>query len=373
MTMPIQSESRATHLSTNELADLDQRTDQYVGELKKSVEEISDNEPIKKKRPEDATDSLAVMASIAWSRQPVEIKSLAEQAGSLNRQINAIKEGTADLDCHAGRGDHGGSTVSKVDYSGSQFAEQHQLSSSQSDASKKSFSDRSSVLAAIGKPDSAQPVKSAIDDTLEHDVSGHDAMLAPANLSGVSIGSSGQAALPSNPSSKSNEASGVDTSSLNGTTLGRERIDGSGDRASSFTVSDKDGAMKPGIVDAPVQHVKVKKEDDPIDSAQPQVMMPAQPLPVNIIPEMVPQQSLTGRHGKNTNEQARAAQAGQRSGTVEGIKYKLDSWGVDKSVEITGSAQKGYVLHASDSEVKQVLDRHADNSLNLTVAARDDE
>jgi len=63
--------------------------------------------------------------------------------------------------------------------------------------------------------------------------------------------------------------------------------------------------------------------------------------------------------------------AEQKNTKPEGINYKLDSWGGDQSVQVTGSSQNGYTVQGSDAQVQQVLRKHADASLAVSLESDD--
>jgi len=52
---------------------------------------------------------------------------------------------------------------------------------------------------------------------------------------------------------------------------------------------------------------------------------------------------------------------------VEGIKFNLNSLGQDKSVQITGSNKSGYTLRPSDEQVQNILRKHKDESLSVSI------
>jgi len=55
------------------------------------------------------------------------------------------------------------------------------------------------------------------------------------------------------------------------------------------------------------------------------------------------------------------------TGSVEGIKFNLNSLGQDKSVQITGSNKSGYTLRPSDEQVQNILRKHKDESLSVSI------
>lgn len=57
----------------------------------------------------------------------------------------------------------------------------------------------------------------------------------------------------------------------------------------------------------------------------------------------------------------------QKAPVQEGVKYNLNSWGGNQSVQITGTTEKGYKLQGSDAQVQQILQNHVDDSLPMTI------
>lgn len=114
------------------------------------------------------------------------------------------------------------------------------------------------------------------------------------------------------------------------------------------------------------------KEKDISDAAS--AMQAATPAPTmpNVLNAPVPQPQQPSQT-QQAMEQHRTKLAKQdRAGSAEGIRYNLDSWGKNQSVQIVGSNKTGYTLRPSDGEVKRVLEKHEDDSLGISIAASDD-
>jgi hypothetical protein len=108
-------------------------------------------------------------------------------------------------------------------------------------------------------------------------------------------------------------------------------------------------------------------QGDTRDLAESVSMMPSALTSTNTAVAAEPKQPSTGSSSKRPAQRATPA---HQANAPEGVKYNLRSWGENKSVEILGSAQKGYTLHASDREVEQALVDHMDGALpdNVVIA-----
>lgn len=115
------------------------------------------------------------------------------------------------------------------------------------------------------------------------------------------------------------------------------------------------------------EHHKFKKEEVS-DSAQlPQMTVPMPNLQ-DLVVGQLQQQSAPPSTSKRTAEQEKTFLGGQdKAGSVEGIRYNLNSWGQNQSVQIVGSNQTGYTLRPSDEHVQQVLEQHKDDTLSISI------
>jgi hypothetical protein len=111
-----------------------------------------------------------------------------------------------------------------------------------------------------------------------------------------------------------------------------------------------------------------KKERDPADDiAAPQMTAPAQIFPTMMDVPPQPQNSSPSQTQQAMEQQRKALSTQDGAGSTEGVRYNLDSWGQNQSVQIAGTFKDGYKLRPSDQQVQRVLEKYNDDSLNITI------
>ena len=416
MTMSIQSEDIVRQLSVDVAATLEKH--QYFEQLTEELNKQHDVE--KKKRPEDAVESLAFIASVAWSQQPLEIKTLVEQSSALDNKLSSIissnvnqLSATSQLsnitsirssasgnssDTASAAFMHRANENSKIvpaavpqmvsPASGSENNTQSVNASARQIATNLNKLEQTTggtTLEKGSRGDLASGFKSAAinrndkDDTqneqIRQNAIAHLNFSSPQqNITALPSQAQHNAAphrqLP-NPEifHGSKTVSRIDVP-LSTQPITNEIRDDVREKEIILSSDTTDLNLRKSETSATTTKLPKTKEEDVIDGTFPLPVTAQIPLTPTNLPDTVPHQAFTGRSPQRSSEQTYVAPSVKKAGTLEGIKYSLNA---DKSVQITGSVKKGYVLHSSDREVKRILDKHADQTLQVTIAELGDE
>lgn len=417
MTMSIQSEDIVRQLSVDVAMTLEKH--QYFEQLTKELNKQHDVE--KKRWPEDIVESLALIASVAWSQQPPDIKAYVEQSSALDNKLSSTvsknvnqpsatsQSSNISSTCSSALGNsnaaseafmHRAVENSKIDpraipnllssAPGSENnTEPFYVSPDQTGTNSKNSAKTESdaPLEKTSRGDHVLESKFTVTRHYENEYAQSEKIRQNVTAAHGKFVISEQGVTLLAPHAQDMVTPQKQGSNLE-TVYGSKtifRIDGASSsqpRTNEFRdgVREKDMTLTSDATDSlnlsrtKTLNSTIKpsrdKEDDRNDAALPVPMMaPVPSTPANF-PDAIQQQMFAGYSHQQSAKEAYAAQSVQKTRTPEGIRYSLDA---DKSVQITGSAKKGYVLHASDSEVKRILDKHADATLQVTVADLGDE
>ena len=381
MTMPIQSEDISRQFSINAAAPMEKHQN-----FDQSTEELNKRRDVeKKKRPEDAVSPLAAIAAQAWARQPIETNMFAKVKSGLNLQSGSMPKNSY------------AQPTDQSDSVGSTAARKLNLRSPLIDAYKSSTTQISLINAGANSvdvnsisgsaPNANRPEFSSQSFSSSQQSDNIQSTRAPRDLSPPPLVAPAQSASSSrlaetqwdvSPKGESMSVSATQSkiNSARPSAESQMQIELDGDTAAEQpsslaqrVVGANEGTGTANSSDLFPKRARHEQEDESIIAAMGftnQGQAPASPY-VEVPPPA--QQQFSGDSAKRSVDQANAALSIQKAVAPEGIRYSLESWGADKSVQITGTAQKGYVLHASDNEVRQILEKHEDESLSAIIAA----